>query len=97
MGWSETKWGAWGDATQDLVDNYLDELVGGKLHRGVGYFLDEKQHLRKKLVKSKKLRQEFDKIFQETFSRRGTTKEFTHHIDVAVGLEHTGVLREEDR
>ncbi len=92
MGWSETKQGMWGDASQDLVNDYLDEVLGDKVDVTEPlWWEDEKRSWRDKLRRSKRLRTKFDDVFAEALNRRATQKEFNHHIDIAVGFSRTGV------
>lgn len=49
MGWSSKNGIMWGDTTQDLVDDYLDELVGKKFERSPLYFTGEKEKYRSRV------------------------------------------------
>ena len=86
MGWTKTKYGVWGDTPQDLVNSYLDELLEKKVECGPLYFVKEKGEWRGKLRKDKKLRRIIDEVFVDSYQRPATSREFYHHIDVAVGL-----------
>ena len=76
MGWTKTRnRGLWGDEPQDVMDDVLAKKLGRNWYEKT-HSPDKVAKVLKSILTSKTLRTRIDKIYQRTWRRKATDKEY---------------------
>ena len=84
MGWmNDSKAGKgaiWGDEPQDLVGNQIRKLITPAEKKAGKLSVSRKRAIQNKLMKSKDLRDKFNKIYLREWGRKAMVCELSSHI-----------------
>ena len=84
MGWMKTKEGLWGDATQDIVDKYLENI--GFDYKNEDYSDKKLKEFYDKAKCSKVLERKFNVEWRKHNKIKPTRKELRYHIKFGLGI-----------